>query len=65
MGKMLFVEQILQEGYFQVLTISGSMLEKAGPLLFDVDNLYEYATENGYTDICIVAGYLHLGGVKN
>ena len=65
MGKMLFVEQMMQEGYFQVLTISGSMLVKAGPLIFDVENLYEYATENGYNDICLVAGYLHLGGVQN
>ena len=64
MGKMLFVEQISNDGYFQTLTLSGSTLVKAGPLLFDVDNLYEYATENGYTDICIVAGCLHLGGVK-
>lgn len=65
MGKMLFVEQISQEGYFQVLTISGLMLVRSGPVLVDGENLYEYATENGYTDICIVAGYLHLGGVTN
>ena len=65
MGKLLFVEQLPKYGYFQVVTISGSTLVNAGPALVSVDGIYEYAISNGYTDICIIAGYVHLGGVKN
>lgn len=61
MKKCLYVEQ-LQNGYFQVMTMGSEMLLKAGPVLVNVENLYQYAKENGFTDICIIAGYLHLGG---
>ena len=63
MKKCLYVEQ-MSNGYFQVMTMGSEMLLKAGPVLVNVENLYLYAKENDYTDICIIAGYLHLGGVK-
>ena len=63
MKKCLYVEQ-MQNGFFQVMTMGSGMLLNAGPVLVNVDNLYQYAKDQGYTDICIIAGYLHLGGGK-
>lgn len=64
MKKCLYVSQ-MQNGYFQVMLMGSEMLLNVGPVLVNVDNLYQYAKSNGYTDICIIAGYLHLGGVQN
>ena len=63
MKKCLYVSQ-MQNGYFQVMTLGPGLLLNAGPLLVNVDNLYQYAKFNGYTDICLIAGYLHLGGAE-
>ena len=63
MKKCLYVEQ-MQNGFFQVMTMGSDMLLNAGPVLVNVENLYQFAKDQGYTDICIIAGYLHLGGVE-
>ena len=63
MKKCLYVKQ-MQNGFFQAMTMGEDKLLNAGPVLVNVENLYQYAKEQGYTDICIVAGYLHLGGDK-
>ena len=63
MKKCLYVEQV-PNGFFQVMTMGSDMLLKAGPLVIDVNNLYRYARDNKYTDICIIAGYFHMGGIE-
>ena len=63
MKRCLYVYQ-MQNGFFQVLTMIGNRLLNAGPLLVDVEELYQFATDNDYTDICLIAGIYHIGGVE-
>ena len=63
MKKCLYAEE-MRNDLFLIMTMGDGMLLKAGPIIVDLVDLYKYAKDNGYTDICIVSAYLHLGGGK-
>lgn len=64
MKKCLYVQRLNSGCFYVMMLMRSGVLVKAGPILLDAEHIFRYAVDNGYTDICIVADYLHLGGVN-